>query len=55
MPKLLLQTSVVASEYNQILNKLAEIIKFIHKNTDTFIGKGQYITPLVKSEEPSVA
>ncbi len=41
MPKLLHSTSVVGSEYNQILSRFSELIKFIHKNSDRYLGTNQ--------------
>ena len=41
MPKLLQSTSVVGSEYNQVLSRFSELIKFIHKNSDRYIGTNQ--------------
>jgi hypothetical protein len=55
LPKLLSHTSVPAAEYNQILQRLGEVLKFVHKNMDRYLGGPGCYVPVTPSTSSSTA
>jgi hypothetical protein len=49
LPKLLSNTSVPTAEYNQILHRLGEVLKFVHKNMDKYLGGPGCYVPVLQT------